>query len=181
MIRRAIVFAGICVALIAAYRVGTKMYTKQFSPEATALYTGEKAKIEVHYSQPSKKARPIFGETGLAPFGEVWRTGANEATEITLTSNVSISGHKLNAGTYTLFTIPDEEQWTIIFNEELDQWGSFQYDEIQDVLRVGVDAFQVNRMVEKFTIGFEEEQNEVIMLLEWDRTLVKIPFKIEQS
>ena len=179
-IKKGIIFAGICVALLAAVKIGDRMLTKRFSPEAQAVYEHGDMSMIVNYCQPSKKGRDIFGFSGLVPYGEVWRTGANEATEVSLTSDVLLGTKKLLAGTYSMFTIPDENGWTIIFNEELDQWGAFDYDEQLDVLRVQVPEQSTDEIVEQFTIGFVETDSLVNMELRWDNTLVSVPFSLEQ-
>lgn len=108
----------------------------QESPRVSA----EGNNVKVSYGQPSKKGRAIFG--GLEKYGKVWRAGANEATEITFTKDGTFGGKPVKAGTYTLFAIPNEQEWTIILNSELKQWGSFNYDKIKgkDVLQVNVPA-----------------------------------------
>ncbi len=98
----------------------------------TALKVGNMY-LKIVYGQPLKKGRTIFG--ALEPYGKIWRTGANEATEITFTKDVRINNKILKAGTYTLFSIPQESKWTFIFNSELGQWGAYKYDESKDVLR----------------------------------------------
>src|SRR5688572_31274397 len=92
------------------------------SPLAIAAIRYKDAYIKVTYSQPLKRGREIFGK--VVPFDQVWRTGANEATEITTTKNIQINGTLLKAGTYSLFTIPQKEKWTIIINSELGLWGA---------------------------------------------------------
>ena len=92
--------------------------------------------ISIHYSSPGVKKRTIWGE--LVPYGEVWRTGANEATYISLTDSMLIQGNPVGPGKYAIFTIPTDSTWAIIFNEEWDQWGSYNYDESRDVFRVMV-------------------------------------------
>lgn len=87
------------------------------------LKTTENNYVKCTYGQPLKKGREIFGN--LVPYGKLWRTGANEATEITFTTNIQIGETQLPAGTYTLFTVPNKEKWTIILNSELGQWGDF--------------------------------------------------------
>jgi hypothetical protein len=90
--------------------------------------------IVIEYGRPSVKGREIWGS--LVPYGQVWRTGADEATTITLASDAMIQGGHLPAGTYALFTIPGEEEWTVIFNKTGKQWGAFRYDSGEDALRV---------------------------------------------
>ncbi|MEM8565315.1 MAG: DUF2911 domain-containing protein [Bacteroidota bacterium] len=90
--------------------------------------------IKITYCQPHKKGRQIFGE--LVPYGKIWRTGANEATEITITDDILVEQDTLKAGTYSIFTIPRPNEWLVIFNSELGQWGAYNYVESSDVLRV---------------------------------------------
>ena len=90
--------------------------------------------VTITYSRPSARGRQIFG--GLVPYGQVWRTGANEATTISFSDDVTINGQALPKGTYSLHTIPGKDSWTIIFNKVADQWGSFNYDQAKDALRV---------------------------------------------
>lgn len=177
-IKKALIFAGICVALIAALKEGNRYLTKRFSPEAHAVFESTELTLVVDYCQPSTKGRDIFGiEEALVPYGEVWRTGANEATEVTIDRDVLVNNQPLNAGTYTLFTIPQPSGWTIIFNKKLGQWGAFDYDESLDVLRVDVPSQETDQVHEIFTIGFDEDDTAVNMELQWDNTLVRVPFQ----
>lgn len=176
-IQKALVFAGICVALLVAFKEGNRLLTKRFSPEAQAVFNSSGINIIVDYCQPSVKGRDIFGLETLVPYGEVWRTGANEATEVNIDRDVTINGKTLSAGEYTLFTIPDDQGWTIIFNEELGQWGAFDYDSSQDVLRVEVPAQKEETFTEVFTIDFEEADSLINMRLMWDEILVRVPIK----
>ncbi|RMG72406.1 MAG: DUF2911 domain-containing protein, partial [Bacteroidetes bacterium] len=94
------------------------------------------AEITINYGSPAAKGRTLWGD--LVPYGAVWRTGANEATTFTVSQDVTIEGQTLPAGTYSLFTIPGESDWTIIFNKTAEQWGAYEYDEAADALRVKV-------------------------------------------
>ncbi|GIV59368.1 DUF2911 domain-containing protein [Rhodocaloribacter litoris] len=131
--------------------------------------------LKVTYSSPRKRDREIFG--GLVPYGEVWRTGANEATELTTTGDIEIAGHRLPAGTYALFTIPEENQWTVILNGVLGQWGAFRYNPDEDVLRFTVPVTRTPELYEAFTIEFEEAENGVNLVMTWDHTRVSIPIR----
>ena len=111
-------------------------------------------------------------------YGQVWRTGANEATQVEIASDVYVNNQKLKAGAYSLFTIPEESGWTIIFNSELDQWGAFDYDVGLDVLRVHVPMQTTSETVELFTINFVESDTAVNMELRWGNTLVTVPFTL---
>jgi hypothetical protein len=168
-----IILAVIILALVIGY-FGLRTFTKSASPEATASYQNNDLKIEVKYCRPSKKGRVIFGE--LEPYGKVWRTGANEATEISVSKPVLFGGKPLQPGTYTLFTIPQKDNWTIILNSVLDQWGAFTYDETKDVLRVQAPADSTAEVTELFTIDFVEAGNTTThMRLMWDQTKVQVP------
>src|SRR5688500_17592421 len=109
---------------------------KSHSPEEEVFYSDGELKLRVFYNRPYKKNREIFG--GLVPYGKVWRTGANEATIFETNRPLLIKGETLPAGKYSLFTIPGEQVWTVIFNSEWNQWCAFKYDAAIDVLRIQV-------------------------------------------
>ncbi|MEL6654610.1 MAG: DUF2911 domain-containing protein, partial [Bacteroidota bacterium] len=106
------------------------------SPRKEMITTIDGVSVTVNYGSPSVKGRTIYGD--LVPYDQVWRSGANEATIITVSKDASISGQSLPAGTYGFFTIPGESDWTLIFNKVSEQWGAYQYDEGQDQMRVKV-------------------------------------------
>jgi hypothetical protein len=138
---------------------------------------GEKAVIRVIYSRPQKNGREVFGK--LVPYGKVWRAGANEATEIKFFQDVDLAGKRVKAGTYSLFTIPNEKEWTIILNSDLDYWGAYSYNEKNDVLRVNAPVSQVNTTVENFAIQFDNKgDKQGVMRLAWDNTMVEVPFTV---
>lgn len=146
------------------------------SPTTIAKMNHADTYIKIVYGQPYKGGREIFGE--LVLYEEVWRTGANEATEITTTRDILFSGEKLEAGTYSLFTIPDHETWTIILNSELGLWGAFDYDASKDVLRVEVEAINTEQVEEAFIIQFDEVQDDsTAIIIKWDQTKVQIPIE----
>lgn len=131
--------------------------------------------IKVIYSRPQKKGRDIFGD--LVPYGKVWRTGANESTEIKFFQNVQWNGEPLKAGTYSLFTIPGKDEWTVILNKDVDAWGAYSYNEDQDALRVKVPVKQLDDTVEALTIRFDEiNRNSGEMQIAWDKTVAVVPF-----
>lgn len=130
--------------------------------------------IRVTYSRPAKKDREIFGK--LVPYNKVWRAGANEAPEIKFYRDVIIQGKTVKAGVYSLFTIPNANEWTIILNSDLDVWGAYSYDQSHDVLRVNVPVKKYDKVIEDFSIKFRKgKENEAIMMLGWDTTLVEVP------
>jgi hypothetical protein len=134
-------------------------------------------KIEIVYSRPNLKGRAAFGNgTLLAPTGSVWRTGANGATKVTFSDPVTIGGKTLAAGSYGLFTIPGEKEWTIIFNTNSKGWGSFDYKESEDVVRLQVKPETTSNSTETFTINVDNINPEAATIsLKWANTLVNIP------
>jgi len=122
------------------------------SPNAAVSQTIGTTEVRLTYGRPQVNDRTIFGD--LVPYGEVWRTGANEATTISVSSDVTVEGEPLPAGTYSLYTIPGPDSWTIIFNNTANQWGT-QYDQSEDALRVDVDPESAPQH-EMMTFVFEE-------------------------
>lgn len=139
------------------------------------LKTAENNYVKCTYGQPLRKGREIFGN--LVPFGKLWRTGANEATEITFTTNIQIGETPLPAGTYTLFSIPNKDKWTIILNSELGQWGDFAYNANKNVLTYEAEVTTNADIYEGFTIQFEDITNGFNMLLLWDNVKVTVPIQ----
>ena len=134
--------------------------------------------IEIVYSRPGVKGRPIFG--GLVPYGQVWRTGANNATKITFSTPVKLNGAEIPAGTYALFTIPGETEWTIIINKGAAQWGAFQYNETNDLVRVKATPLKLAEPVETFTIEINDIRDESATLnLTWEKTRVPVKLEVE--
>jgi len=129
--------------------------------------------VKVTYSRPQLKGRSL---SKLAPIGKVWRTGANEAAEITFYQNMTIGGTKVESGTYSLFTIPGEDEWTIIINKAINVWGAYSYSKDMDVARVQAKVTEGNKSLEAFSIVFEEDGNNINMHLGWDKTRVKAVF-----
>jgi Protein of unknown function (DUF2911) len=152
-------FIGLALSIVVSACTGERK-----SPHETA----ETENIKVTYGRPYKKGREIFGR--LEKYGKVWRTGADEATEISFAKDGNFGGQPIKAGTYSLYTIPNEKEWTIILNSQTGQWGT-EYNKKSDVLRVQAPAQQLNEVVEQLTIRFSENN----MLIEWDRTQVRVP------
>lgn len=132
--------------------------------------------IKVMYGQPSKKGRVIFGAEGsqsLEKYGKVWRTGANEATEVTFKNDVMFGGKMVKAGTYTLYTIPGEKEWTVLLNSTLGQWGAYDYEKIKgsDVATVKVPVSMNKTPIEKLTITPSNSS----IAIAWDNMTVSVP------
>jgi hypothetical protein len=132
--------------------------------------------VKITYSQPSKKGREIFGK--LIPFGKEWSPGANEATEITLTKDLTLKGFLVKAGTYTIFTIPEKDKWAIIINKDVGLFGSYNYNPKQDLIRFDVPVHATGDLVyEPLTMKFDQRNDVADLLIMWDRTMITIPIK----
>src|SRR5690606_30341327 len=165
---------AVLIAVFAVFQVAAVQAQddkKPISPKETVTGKAGGANVEIVYSRPSSRGRKMIG--GNEPFGQVWRTGANEATTIEFDKAVKVEGKQLPAGKYALFTIPGEKEWTIIFNKEHKQWGAYNYKQSEDALRVTVPAKKPDNFVETFTISVDN--NEVA--LAWENS--KASFKVQ--
>jgi hypothetical protein len=158
---------GLLLALAAplAAQRGDDAQRKSKNGRATGKVAG--VTVVVEYGRPSVNGRAIWG--ALVPYGQVWRTGADEATTISFDQDVAVEGQPLAAGTYALFTIPGETEWTVIFNKTAKQWGAFKYDAAQDALRVKVEPV-AHENVE--ALDFVVEGDAVV--LRWEKLAVPI-------
>jgi hypothetical protein len=154
-----------------------KKETKKASPEESVTTVIDGASLKINYSRPYKKGRDIFG--ALVPYRQVWRTGANEATTFSTDQPITFGGKSVAAGTYTLWTIPDQDKWQVILNGKEYPWGvdfngvaSREAD--SDVANVSAPVTLLNDTVEQFTIRFDQRP-EPHMVLEWDLTQVAVP------
>lgn len=162
---------SIVLFLLLAFSVSGFAQKKLLSPKA---YANGKY-VEVTYGQPSKRNRVIFG--GLVPYDTVWRTGANEATEITFKKNAVFGGKKIKAGTYTLFTIPHETHWDIILNSQLGQWGAYEYEKYKskNVLTTTALVYELEEVLEKLTVTIKKDA----VTFEWDKTGISVPYSLQ--
>jgi hypothetical protein len=151
------------------------------SPTQTLIQDFGLGKIEIVYSRPGLKGRAAFGNGSLlAPTGIVWRTGANGATKVTFSHPVTIGNKTLPAGAYGLFTIPGEKEWTIIFNSNSKGWGSFSYNEAEDVVRLKVKPETTSNTTETFTISVGNITPESASIsLKWANTMVNVPIQTD--
>ncbi|GAB4093104.1 DUF2911 domain-containing protein [Flaviaesturariibacter terrae] len=129
------------------------------------------------YSRPTKNGRTIFGE--LVPYNEVWRLGANEATEVEFFRDVRVGGKKLPKGKYTVYAIVAAQQWTVIFNKETDTWGAFHYDEKKDAARITVPVEKLPEVVEPFTLFFDKGTAGPDLVIAWDTQRVTVPIAVK--
>lgn len=157
-----------CTSLLA---VETQAQEKPLSPKETVTAKIDGVETEIVYCRPSARGRKMIG--GKEPYGKVWRTGANAATTIEFDKPVKIEGKSLPAGKYALFTIPNEDEWTIIINKDFNQQGAYNYDEKKDVLRVSVKPKKTEQFVETFTIKPEKDR----VTMKWEDT--EVAFKVQ--
>ncbi|MBP6310831.1 MAG: DUF2911 domain-containing protein [Flavobacteriales bacterium] len=153
-----------------------KSQTKQASPEVEQTYTVGDLTAVVHYCRPSKKGRVIFGS--LVPYGKVWRTGANEATTISFSEPITFGGTAVPAGTYTLWSTPGADQWSVYLNKKMYGWGidfdgNAMRDPMEDVAVAKVIPKTLTTPAELFTIGIAASPATLVM--EWDLTHVEVP------
>ena len=130
----------------------------------------------VIYGRPLKNGRAIFG--AILKYNELWRLGANEATEIEFFTNVRIAGKAVAKGRYTLYCIPSENKWTIILNRENYSWGAYTYDSKKDVLRTDIDVDKNNDATEAFTLYFDETKNGANLIMLWDDLKAVLPITL---
>jgi Protein of unknown function (DUF2911) len=130
--------------------------------------------ITVDYSSPRTKGRQIFG--GLVPYGEVWRTGANEATTFVTTANLKAGNVNIPAGNYTIFTVPNQDSWKLIINKKTGEWGIPYKYESDELGRVDMKVSQTSAPVEDFTIAFDQKGSSCDMSISWDRTKATTDF-----
>ena len=154
------------------------------SPKDKASYTGEGLDIDVVYFRPFKKGRLIFGDASdkaLVPYGQYWRLGANDATEITFSRDVIFGGQPVAAGSYRMYAVPGPGTWQVSLNSELGQFGYMEPNYALDVAKVEVSAEDNAGETEQFTIRFERTDRGAQMYFVWDKTQVAVPITIAEE
>lgn len=133
--------------------------------------TDNEAIARVIYSRPSMRGRKVFGD--LVPYDQVWRTGANEATEIAFFKDVRINDRVIPAGYYSIYTIPSSDQWRFILNSQTNQWGT-NYDPNKNVIEVSMERIPAPQTIESFSISFLENEDELLLFMGWEETMVSL-------
>ena len=171
------VIAGLaCSAGLFAQAPAVKIAFPDASPAATLKQRVGVTDVEISYNRPGMKGRTVFG--GLVPYGEIWRTGANTATKLTFSTDVKLNGTAIPAGTYELFTIPGKTEWMIIIHKNMSQWGSYAYDQKNDVARFKVTPSTLGSAVETMAFGLSDVHNDSATLyISWEKT--RVPMKLE--
>lgn len=166
-------------ALIASYNMDG-LFSKPLSPKKNVKFEVDDLELEVFYNRPSKREREIFG--ALVPYNKVWRTGANEATTFETNRSLKIGEDTLPAGKYSLWTIPNDTVWTVIFNSKMYPWGvneqMIPMREPQfDVIHQNFKTQELQNAVEQFTIAFDNSTDNLYLTFAWDKTKVAVPLK----
>ena len=165
----------LAILLATTAAVAQQVKTPAPSPRASWTQTVGTADITMNYSRPGVKGRVIWG--GLVPYDQVWRTGANAATTIELSEDVTVGGQKLAKGKYSLHTVPGKDQWTVIFNSVADQWGSYSYDQAKDALRIQARAEKAG-FREWMGFDLDEMTNDTAkVVLRWEN--LAVPFTVD--
>lgn len=163
--------ATLALAFLFATAALAQQPKKPLSPPAQAKATLGGKNVTIDYSAPSKRDRKIVGE--LVPYGKVWRTGANGATTLKTETDLMIGNLHVPAGSYSLFTIPGEKEWTLIVNKQTGQWGT-NHDPAQDLGRVKMSVKALPKTVETFNIGVDGGA----LKLTWENTEASVPVKV---
>lgn len=167
--KKRIALLTIALLAVATLALAQGDKSKRASPPAQAVCKFSDGKgITVDYSSPRAKGRKIYG--GLVPYGEVWRTGANEATTFVTTADLTVGGKAVPAGNYTIFTVPNQDKWTLIVNKKTGEWGIPYKYESDELARVDMSVSKTFGPVEDFTISFHEMGNGCHMYLDWENT-----------
>ena len=152
--------------------------SKRPSPPASAACKFSDGKtIKIDYSSPRAKGRKIFGEASekaLVPYGQIWRTGANDATTFVTDTNVTVGGKAVPAGSYTIFTVPKADAWSLVISKKTGEWGTDYPGEKEDLVRVPMTVSKTSAPVENFTIAFDQAGSKCTLRTEWENTRASV-------
>lgn len=180
-LKRILIFLSIIALGLFLYSFFVEnIFEPRLSPKDNVEFKLNDLKMKVFYNRPYKKGRAIFG--GLVPYNQVWRTGANEATTFETNQPLSIAGNLLPAGKYTLWTVPKDSMWTVIFNSKQYKWGVDKemkpmWDPNYDVLDIEVPVEKIDSTVEQFTIAFDNSTDSLALTMAWENIKIAVPLK----
>jgi hypothetical protein len=177
-------FALIAVSLFAVATLASAQMnmsddkSKWPSPPASAACKFSDGKtIKIDYSSPRAKGRKIFGdasEKALVPYGQIWRTGANDATTLVTDANLNVGGKAVPAGSYTIFTVPKADAWSLVISKKTGEWGTDYPGEKEDLVRVPMNVSKTSAPVENFTIAFDQAGSKCTLRIEWENTRASV-------
>ncbi|MEW4924230.1 DUF2911 domain-containing protein [Algibacter sp. 2305UL17-15] len=180
-LKRIIFILFLAATVVFVYSYLNDGLQKRKSPKKNVAFKVDDLKLNVFYNRPSKRGREVFG--ALVPYNEVWRTGANEATTFETNKPLKIGKDSLQAGKYTLWTIPNDTAWTVIFNKKQYPWG-VDHKTLEPLREPAFDAVKyiapvenLNTFVEQFTIAFDNSTDNLFMTMAWDDVRIKVPLK----
>lgn len=176
------IIGGIAVFLLVVAFFFFRINTKSSSPEGKVEFRDDSLKINIYYCRPYKRGREIFGK--LVPYGKTWRTGANEATTFETNKDLKFGDKVLKTGQYSLWSVPNEKSWLVVFNSHIPMWGVDFHGEAQrntstDALVVEVPVVAQNKVFEQFTLSIEKVVDGAELVFIWDKTVVVVPFTIK--
>jgi Protein of unknown function (DUF2911) len=174
MNKKLAVVASLAVLLVTAFVVlGQQDKSKRPSPPAQAKYDlGGGQTITIDYSSPRAKGRKIYG--GIVPFGQIWRTGANESTTFVTTVDLNVGGTTVPAGNYTIFTVPNEDKWQLVISKKTGEWGTDYPGPSNDLARIDMKVSKLPSPVEDFTISFEKAGSGANLNIDWETTRASV-------
>lgn len=180
-LKRVLILLSIIALGLFLYSVFVEnIFEKRLSPKDTVKFELNDLRLKVFYNRPYKKDREIFG--ALVPYDKVWRTGANEATTFETNKALKINDMVLPVGKYTLWTVPKDSTWTVMFNSKQYEWGvdsemNPMWDPNYDVINVEVPVQKLETVVEQFTIAFDNSTDNLYLTMAWDDVKIAIPLK----
>ena len=177
-------FVSIAVSLFAVATLASAQMnmsddkSKRPSPPASATCKFSDGKtIKIDYSSPRAKGRKIFGEASekaLVPYGQIWRTGANDSTTFVTDANLNVGGKAVPAGSYTIFTVPKADAWSLAISKKTGEWGTDYPGEKEDLVRVPMSVSKTSAPVENFTIAFDQAGSKCTLRFEWENTRASV-------
>ena len=180
-LKRIIVILVLVAIGVFAYSYFNDGFQKRKSPKKTVSFKVDDLELEVFYNRPSKRGREVFG--ALVPYNDVWRTGANEATTFETNKALKVGNDSLQAGKYTLWTIPNDTAWNVIFNRKQYPWG-VDHETLEpmreptfDAASILVPVKKIDNVVELFTIAFDNSTDNLFLTMAWDNVKVEVPLK----
>lgn len=180
MLKKILIGVVVLVAILGAAYAYLNHRNRTLSPPGDATAQAGDLTVSIAYSRPSARGRLIFGTTeqkALQPYGQYWRLGANESTEITFNHDVSFHGSVLKQGTYRIYAVPGADQFEIIVNTELGRWGAFEPDHAYDILHIHVPVEHLTAPVEQFTVTLQAEGSDIVARFAWSDIQFSIPIK----
>lgn len=179
--RLLIVLSIVAIGLFLYSHFVEDIFSKRLSPKDTVEFKLNDLKLEVFYNRPSKKGREVFG--ALVPYNKVWRTGANEATTFEANKNLMIDGIYVPKGKYSVWTVPNDSIWKVMLNTKQYAWGVDEqmqplWDPNYDLLEIDVPTETLDKVVEQFTIAFDNSTDDLKLTMAWDKTKIAVPLVV---